>query len=311
MSHDIPPEMKSPADRRPDAWLGGVIQIHITRACNLACCGCTQGSNLAGRPTFMTPEQFERACLSLADHWGVVGVFGGNPCVHPQFPQLCEILRRHIPPERRGLWANNLNGHGAVCRETFNPRVSNLNVHLDEAAYREMKRDWPECRPLGRRRDSRHSPPFVALRDLVTDEAERWRLIARCDVNQHWSALIGVFRGELRGWFCELAGAQAMLHQHEADYPDTGVPIEPGWWDRPMSGGPFADQARFHCHQCGIPLRGLGELAIGGNVEQVTETHRAIVRPKRPDRLVELVTRPEQVRPADELPATGYLEKGE
>lgn len=308
--HSIPPEMKSPRDRRPSSYLGGIIQLHVTRACNLACCGCTQGSNLGGKTTFIPPNLFEQAVVSLVDHWGVVGVFGGCPNLHPQFPLLCEILRRHIPKKRCGLWSNNLNGHGAVCRETFNPHFSNLNVHLDREAYDEMKRDWPECRPVGLESDSRHSPPYVALQDVVPDEAERWRLIARCDVNQYWSAMVCLFRGELRGYFCELAGAQAMLHQHEPDYPDLGVPVVPGWWDRPMTSGEFADQARFHCHACGIPLRGLGELAVSGDAEQVSRTHAAIFRPKRPGRLVELVTTLEQVRPAADVRATDYLEKG-
>jgi hypothetical protein len=58
-------KMVAPGDRRPTKWRGGVIQIHVTRACDLACYNCTQGSNLAGRVPFMSPAHFEQAVLSL------------------------------------------------------------------------------------------------------------------------------------------------------------------------------------------------------------------------------------------------------
>jgi hypothetical protein len=303
----LPATMKSPQDRRPTVWHGGVLQIWVTRGCDKACFGCTQGSNLGGKPGRITPEQFEVACASLQNYFGVVGVFGGNPATHPQFPLLCEIMQKYIPFERRGLWCNKLFGNGAVARATFNPAVSNLNVHLDRAAYDEFKQDWPESTPFGLEKDSRHSPPFVALQDVIPDEAARWELIGKCDVNQFWSAMIGVFRGQLRGYFCEIAGAQAMLHQEEPEYPDLGVAVVPGWWDQPMSA--FAGQARFHCHACGIPLRGFGELAIGGTAEQVSQTHLNIYKPKRP-REIQTVSQIEQLQRAPDVRSTNYIQKG-
>lgn len=287
-------KMVPPSQKRKNAWRGGIIQIHITRACDKACFGCTQGSNLGGKIGMITLPQFEEAVISLKDFWGVVGVFGGNPCRHPQFTDLCAILRRHIPKERCGLWSNKLFGHGGVAAATFNPKHSNLNVHLDREAYDEFKRDWPGSRPFGLTEDSRHAPVYVAMQDVVDEhgnhipEAEQWDKIANCDINQNWSSMICVFRNQLRGFFCEIAGAQAMLHQHEPDYPDTGLPITPGWWRRPMTD--FAEQVRLHCKACGVPLRGYGSLAQNENgVEQVSATHAAIYKPKRPDREVQLV----------------------
>lgn len=211
----------------------------------------------------------------------------GN-CVSPHFEDYCKIMQQEIPFERRGLWCNNLLGHGKTCRKTFNPAVSNINVHLDQKALAEFKRDWPEALVVGADTDSRHSPPFVAMQDVIEDERERWRLISECDVNQYWSALIGVFRGELRGYFCELAGAQAMLHEHEPDYPDYGMPIRPGWWNQPIEA--FIDQIKYHCHACGIPLRGAGDLAVAGVVEQVSKTHQSIYNLKVKSKEVQLVT---------------------
>jgi len=136
--------MKLPRDFREPMR---ILQIWVTRACDQACFGCTQGSNLAGKPGLITPEQFERACQSMVDYPGIVAMFGGNPCMHPQFETLCDIHRQYIVFSRRGIWTNNLLGHGDVCRRTFNPRCSNFNLHLNREAATEFARDWPEAVP--------------------------------------------------------------------------------------------------------------------------------------------------------------------
>lgn len=313
----------------------------------------------------MTPDQFETACKSLQGYWGVVGIFGGNPALNKWFPEICEIARRYFPKQQLGLWCNHPKGHGKVMRETFSPAASNLNVHLDKEAHNEFKRDWPESRPFGLREDSRHSPCYVAMRDVlkkkcecvdkivtdwndawergdmdkvaqleaaapvpcdkcngtrkVYDEETAWELISNCDINQHWSALIGVFRNEVRGWFCEIAGAQAMLHQHDPEYPDTGIPIDENgltipcgndryqWWRMPMSA--FAGQARKHCHECSVPLRGYGELAVTdpNGAEQVSLVHLDVFKPKKKDRKVQVVDDRSQLgKPLDRT--THYLQ---
>lgn len=273
--------MKAPSDKKP-TWMGGIIQIHITRACDLTCTHCTQASNWGGKPVMMSEYNFEKAVWSLKDYFGVVGVFGGNPCLHPQFNKFCEILAKYIPFERRGLWSNNLNGKGKICRETFNPAYSNLNVHCYESAYEEMKRDWPESNPIGQF-DSRHSPVYVALDDIpeLTIE-DKWRLINNCDINQYWSAMICQFRGELRGFFCEIAGAQAMLNADNPSYPDTGVNISDNWWKLPITA--FEDQILQHCFKCGVPLKGTGDLAVTGTKEFVSATYLPLAKLKRKDK---------------------------
>jgi hypothetical protein len=314
-------QMKSPRDKKP-CWLDGILQIQVGRACNRACANCTQGSQLAGKVEFMTPVQFDTAVRSLTGvdasgkqvhrcYPGVFGVFGGNPTLSPHFADYCRTLRGLVSWSQRGLWSNDLRGKGAVCRITFNPRHSNLNCHLDKAAAEEMRRDWPECSPYvkGDDQDSRHSPPFVSMKDVGVPEAEMWRLIGNCSVNQRWSALVGVFRGELRGFFCELAYSQAALHQHEPDYPDTGVSVIPGWWDKPMSA--FEYQVRKHCPDCGIPMNGYGELACNPDgVEQVSRTHADIYKPKQKGRRVELVVLRDQLKEGRIAKATDYLQNG-
>lgn len=308
--HDAIARMVAPGTPRPHIWRKGVLQIHITRACDKACFGCTQGSNLGGKPVMMTPAEFDQAVRSLAGYFGVVGIFGGNPALHPQIAEILEIYRSLVPFEQRGLWCNHPKGKGPLFRQTFNPAVSNLNVHQDQDAYDEFARDWPECRPhlKGLDSDSRHTPPFVAMRDVIPDEADRWRLIAECDINRNWSAMLCTVPGRgLRAYFCEIAAAQAMLHGDDPAWPDTGLEVTPGWWRQPMAA--FAAQVRQHCHACGIPLRRFGQLANGGEFEEVSATHQAIVRPKLRGRRVQLVTA--DTASGRTLPrSTDYIENG-
>ena len=162
---------------------------------------------------------------------------------------------------------------------------------MDQVAYDEFYRDWPECRKQlkGHDTDSRHSPPFVAMMDVEPDEGKRWEMIANCDVNQNWSAMICAVPGRgLRGYLCEIMGAQAMLHADDPEWPDLGVPIVEGWWRSSIEA--FAKQVKFHCHRCGVPLRRFGQLACDGEFEEVSQTHAGIYKPKDKNRRVELIT---------------------
>jgi len=302
--------MVPPAGHRP-VWRGGVLQVWVTRACDKSCFGCTQGSNLSGKIHTMPLDQFEQALLSLKSYHGVVGIFGGNPAILPNFNEYCALVRKIIPYSQRGLWCNNPLGKGAIMRDTFNPDVSNLNVHMDQKAFDEFKRDWPESKPFGLDGDSRHSPVFVAMKDIIKDESRRWDLIANCDINKTWSSLIGTFRGELRAWFCEIAGSQSMLHQANPNYPDTGIAVTPGWWKKPMTD--FALQVRKHCHECGVPLRGWGTLAQADDnegLEFVSMTHLDIYKPKRPKRKTVLITHEDQLQGQSLVKMTNYIENG-
>jgi hypothetical protein len=287
----------------------------------------------------MPVEMFEKAVKSLGTYFGLIALFGGQPTLHPEFPAICEVMTRLVPRNKRGLWTNALNGHGKLCREVFDPVNCNLNVHLDQAAYDEFKRDWPECNPVGLHQDSRHAPVFLAMRDVLKKEChycegtgtykirphitggeERrvpcvgcsatgkaydvekgYELISQCDINQHWSAMIGMFRDQLRAWFCEVAGAQNMLRQDDESEPDTG--LDPTvlhgqwgkeWWQLGMDH--FAGQVKFHCHRCGVPLKGRGELSQAADgVEQTSQHYASVYKPKRRGRKVELVTVPSQL----------------
>jgi hypothetical protein len=301
--------LRIPSDKRDTTYLNGVMQIQITNICDLSCPNCSQGCNLKTHPQSMTLAQFEEAVISVKDYFGVIGVYGGNPTLHHQFPQICEILRKHIPFERRGLFTNGLSGHGAVCRDTFNPKYCNLNLHGQMEVYEEFKRDWPEAlfnvKGFGH---SRHTPSWVAIKDMEDlTHNEKVKAILDCDINRYWSAFIGLFRGETRAWFCEIAGAQARLHEDDLSYPDTGLRVEPDWWKRPYED--FYDQMAKHCFDCGIPLRGQGELD-NGPMEYVSATHLPIYKLKHDSgKMINLVTRTSQLGKRLHR-STDYIENG-
>lgn len=318
--------MVSPRMTRKGIWRGGVLQLVLTRSCDLACTGCTQHSQLAGSAWFMTPEQAEVALNSVKNSPWVIGLFGGNCVLSKHFEEICRIMQRLIPFEQRGLWSNRPFGKTAIIRETFNPQHSNINVHQSEVAYKEWYEGWPEIRPYlkGLRDDSRHGPPDVAMRELdvlptvdhkstvENTEEHRWDLIANCDINRHWSSAITVFRGELRAFFCELAAAQAVIFQDDPSYPDTGLRVDQlydgkQWWELGMNA--FAEQAKKHCHDCGIPLRGFGDLAVGGVREQISPMYKDVFKLKRAgSRNIEVVTRLEQLG-ENHLPrSTDYIQ---
>lgn len=309
--------MVPPGQKRPRIFRGGIIQIMTTRSCDMSCFGCTAGSNLVSKPATMTIDQFDRAVASLDQFWGITAVFGGNPCTHPAFDEICRIMRARVPFAQRGLWTNNLMGKGAHARITFNPATSNINVHMNSDAWEEFERDWPEAlsarkehATLGLTRDSVHGTPWVSMTDIGVPENERWSHISKCDINQHWSAMICVVRGELRAFFCEVAGHMAALHGDNPDWadsgqpmPDVGLEVEPGWWRKPMA--EFERQVLTCCHHCAIPLRRPGQLAIGGTHEEFSHTHRFIARPKVRDR--QLVQVGEFAGRGDR-PSTEYLD---
>lgn len=317
-------KMVAPRDIRRNIWKGGIVQCFITRSCNLACFNCTQMSGMRGSvsSSLMTPEQAGVVFDSLKNAPFVVGIFGGAPTSSKYFEEICEVMREKIPFERRGLWANNLFGKGEVCRRTFSCAVSNLNTHLDLRATQEFRETWPESIPYlkGFDQDSRHGPPYVAASDLdviptpdykgtqENTEENRWDLIAQCDINRNWSSQACVVNGRLKGFFCEIAAAMSMYHSGSEPEWDYGVDItsDSEWWNQGMDA--FAHQARKACHGCGIPLRGFGQLAIGGEREQVSPMHAANYKPKDANRPVEIITKLAQLG-ENHLPrSTDYIQ---
>ena len=80
---------------------------------------------------------------------------------------------------------------------------------------------------------------------------------------------------------------KAMLMQDQADYPNLGHEVTPGWWNKGIDD--FRDQVDFHCHRCGIPLKHRGDFAINGTQEYVSKEFSPIYKPKIKRRQVTLI----------------------
>ncbi len=291
--------MKAPIDKL-ESGATKIIQIVVTRNCDIFwCSNCTQllpfrGNVRAPRendPMNMSVDVFRDAVRSLADWPGIVALFGGNPCVHPKFPELAEILEEEIPDQRRrGLWTNNLNGHGATVQRVWWPDgVFNLNVHCDRRAEEEMRQWLPGIGVLGVARPSWHSGVMLNWRDLGVTW-ERWlELRERCEINQHWSAAVVERNGRAAAYFCEVAAALDGVRGL-----DHSVPAVPGWWSNRID--QFRDQVSGCCDLgCGVPLRTKGHLDNDKayDVSQSFEAAVARLRTSRRLRVVDHYAMPE------------------
>lgn len=250
------------------------LLIDITNACHLHCSNCTRLLDHARQRYFMSVECAERAILALKDFVTdsephprkprpkCIGLMGGEPLLHPEFPAIVDLMVRHIPDVRnRGLWTSRdwktgshpkwgpyqpqverlVGPHGGTGREGGAGGWLNWNMHLPEMQVK-------------------HQPVLVASKDVVPDERERWNLIERCWLQRDWSSAVtpkGFF-------FCEVAAHFDMVFEGPG-----GLPLEPGVWRGDLSfvtdehgirrpTGPYAEQINRWCERCGVnvPLAG-------------------------------------------------------
>lgn len=269
--------MRAPADRDASAT---VIQIDITNRCDiLKCSNCTRMLTHQPNRVDMTYDNFRRAVDSLVDFdphgKGVVGVFGGNPCAHPDFERFAEYIEQAISQKRRrGLWTDNFLGHDKTAVRVFG--YMNLNVHTDKKAADAMKAAGAPFEIHGQHHRSFHSPILVAIKDMIgkpggpKDEADMWKMIEGCDIGNHWSACI-IQKGEdIKAYFCEVAAAFELV------YPDinTGIDVTPGWWKLGVES--FRHQEAQWCTKCGVPLRLRGHEDLDFT-DDFSKTHQPMV----------------------------------
>jgi len=243
--------MKAPTDKTNDT-----IQIVVTTACDIFnCSNCTQLLPFRRDYRHMSVDVFREALRSLGGWSGIRGIFGGNPCVHPRFEDLMQILVEEVPNQKhRGIWTNNLCGHGPLVREVFYPNGRfNLNAHARELVAVNINKHLPgKLIRTSRNRYSWHSPILLNWTDLGVSKEEWIALREQCDLNLHWSAAILERDGKPYAYFCEVAGALDGIRGE-----NNGILAEPGWWCWKMDR--FANQVEMCCDRgCGIPLNRLG-----------------------------------------------------
>jgi hypothetical protein len=264
-------------------------QIAVTSACwpKPACSNCTRLLGHERKRYYMSPDQFEsvvkvaaafikhsntdigqlvnRAGLSVEAkvRKKVLGIFGGEPLMHPQFPELVDILNHYVPEKfNRGLWTSFdwANGESKVWGkyrdqvERLLGKKPNGSVFSYESGYLNwnMHEETQPCE---------HSPVLAASQDLIKDEKKRWEVISKCWVQTEWSAAYALdYNNEPKFYFCEVASAFDRVFNL-----GTGLAVEPGVWShhlwfeeqdgvlRPQ--GLYAKQILSTCNRCGSCLK--------------------------------------------------------
>lgn len=238
----------------------GIICVDVTNKCDLACSNCTR--LLENQDGFweMTPDNFRAALRSLKNYKGIIAMIGGNPCMHRNFEELCEIFVQEVPDQfQRGLWSNNVFKYTDLIRKTFGGL--NLNTHNNPRATEKLVELYDEM--VTRKgfngglymKNSEHAPLLTAVKDLAQDEEDMWDKIANCDINREWSATIIQVNGQLRAYFCEVAASFDL-----ARGGDNGMPVTLDWWQKPLK--EFGYQVKKFCPGCGVPARVKGHLDI-------------------------------------------------
>ncbi len=238
-----------------DQWC---VMVDVTALCSRKCSNCTRLVAHYRKPFFMDVDTFRQAVESLVeftqqgpDRQGrrrIIGIMGGEPLLHPQFPEFVDIMCDLVPMEHRGLWTGldwRNHRHADAVVKLLGPEPS-MDVNRGPAGYLNHNAHEPP---------STHQPPLVAIQDVVADDAEMWRLIDQCWLQEQWSSSIthkGFF-------FCEVAAAMDSLFGGPG-----GLPITPGCWKHDIAD--YRDQIERWCPRCGYCLydRQAGRMAVPG-----------------------------------------------
>jgi hypothetical protein len=148
---------------------------------------------------------------------------GGEPTLHPEFPEICSLYKKYFPRKRCGLCTcggPKYEEYKNLICETFG--ILHYHNHSEPAL---------------------HQPLMVASKEVIKDEVLRKELIEECWLQKKFCPSITT-KG---GFFCEVAATFDLLFNGSGGYP-----IAPGWWEK--NENQFKDQVERYCGFCSIPI---------------------------------------------------------
>jgi len=201
-----------------DVWL---IHVDITNACLNECAHCTRAVRHVATPFYIDPATVEQYVIQMRDFPRGIGIMGGEPTIHPDFPDIC---RRLNEVDHKG---------GYALFTAVDPKTSRFRSLIERTFNKVHYTDHTLV--------NRHHPVLLSANEIVPDPILRKELLDRCWLQHEWSATMTP-KG---GFFCEIAGVLDMLF----DGPG-GFPIVPHWWDRTD----IQEQVDRWCGLCGMSL---------------------------------------------------------
>ncbi len=211
-----------------------ICNIDIVAFCNQSCNYCARHMNhiRSDQKGHMALAQIDGALLSLKSWPNAVGISGGEPLLHPEFPAVCEVIRSHFGKHRMFLFTShrkNLAKYEDDIAKTFGV------VHIHEHTVAEKL-------------TNKHQVLTMASGDVVEDKEFLEELINDCWAHKYWAPSIN----EKGATFCEIAAGISRIF-------DLGIEwkVEPGWYNND-----FTAQRNACCYLCGMPVPMYTQLMI-------------------------------------------------
>lgn len=203
--------------------------IDITNKCHIGDCSyCSRYiRHIPKEKRFdMSLEEIKKALIA---YQGIpcrkIGIIGGEPVLHPDFPVICAMIREYYPPSKMQLFTS-IDPAKSRWREdiqkTFGFVAFNEHTMFQNAV-------------------GLHQPFTLALCDMVENKDLRIELIKDCWFGKNWCGTVT----PLGAYHCEIAAFIAYMIGRE------GWDVVPGWWEKED----VEDQADL-CWLCGacIPM---------------------------------------------------------
>lgn len=112
------------------------VYFHVIEKCNLNCAYCDNYAPLSNSNWYISLNQFEnnvRRLRELIEYIPFLSIGGGEPLLHPDLIQLCEILKKYYPSSFISILSNGVLLDSMT--DTFVESIKRLNVHLVVSEY--------------------------------------------------------------------------------------------------------------------------------------------------------------------------------